>query len=248
MLQLHCDVEFELFDLFLQAAEADAVPHHINKNDGEGEEGEEKGGAHIGCHVKAALRFGAGVTDDDGVNGAKEANDHEGDGGAEAAKQGIDCAKACALVGVFDALAEHEVGDIDQFGDGGGGKAGVPRPPGVPGGTSPNGTEDDGDEEEHGTDFNRRDFEAVPFHILGGEIGNARASGNDETDQADPGGADVEIEDALDVSHDGFGGGEEEGEVGSDAEQDDRNDIENGERNWFGLHWTNSFLRFTISD
>ena len=147
------------------------MPHHIYENDGEGEEGEEKGGAHIGGHIEAALGFSACIPNDDGVNCAEEADDHEGDGRTEAAKQGVDCAEARALVGVFDALTEHEVGDVDQLGDGGGGEAGVPGPPGVPRGAGPDGTEDDSDEEEHGADFNSRDFEAVPFHVLGDEVG-----------------------------------------------------------------------------
>ena len=110
------------------------------------------------------------VADDDRVNGAEEADDHESDRCAETTEQGVDCTKAGALFGVFDALAEHEVGDVDEFGDGGCGETRIPGPPGIPGRAGPDGAKHDGDEEEDGADFHRGDFEAIPFHILGDEV------------------------------------------------------------------------------
>jgi hypothetical protein len=171
--------------------------------------------------LEPALGFGALAADHDRVDGAEQADDHEGDGRAQSAQQGVDRAEAGALFGVVDALAQHEVGDVDQFGDGGGGQARIPGPPGVPGGARPNGAEHDGQEEEHGADFHGCDFEAVPFHILGDEVDDACHGGQDESQQAHPGRADVEIEHALDVAHHGFGGGEDEREVGGDAQDDD---------------------------
>jgi hypothetical protein len=57
-LRLHADFQFELFDLILQAAEPDAIPEQVDEDDGECEEREEKGDAHIGGHAETALRFG----------------------------------------------------------------------------------------------------------------------------------------------------------------------------------------------
>ena len=120
-LQLHGDFKFELLDIVLQVAEADAVPDHVDEDDGEGEQGEEEGDFHVAGHAESALRFGGLAADDHRVNGAEEADDHECDGRTDAAQQCVDCAKARAFLGVFQTSPQHKVGDVDQFGDGGGG-------------------------------------------------------------------------------------------------------------------------------
>ena len=148
------------------------MPDQVNEDDGEGEEGEEEGDAHVGGHAQLFL-ICICRADDNGVNGAEQADDHEGDRCADAAQQGVDCAKARALFRVINSLAEHEVGDVDQLGDGGGGETWIPCPPGVPGGARPDGAKHDGDEEEHGAHFHCGDFKAVPFHIFGDEIDDA---------------------------------------------------------------------------
>jgi hypothetical protein len=58
----------------------------------------------------------------------------------------------------------------------------------------------------------------------------------------------VEVKHALDVAHYGFGGGEDQGEISGDTDCDDRENIENGECNRFGLHWIKLLCGFTIAD
>ena len=72
---------------------------------------------HIGGHAEAALGFWIPAADDHRMNGAEQADGEEGDRGAQPADQCVDRAKACAAVRVIDALAQHEVGDVDQLSD-----------------------------------------------------------------------------------------------------------------------------------
>jgi len=205
-----------LFDLFFQVAEANTAPDQVNENNGKSEEGEEECDFHVAGHAYFFL-IGIRRADDDWVDGAKQADDHEGDRRADAAQQGVDCAKPRAFFGIVNALAQHKVGDIDQLGDGCGGQARVPGPPGVPGGTRPNGTQHNCQEEEDRADFHSGYFKTIPSYILGDEIHDAGKGGDDKPKQSDPGCADVKIKHALDLSHHQFGGGKEERQVGGYA-------------------------------
>ena len=49
------DLEFHLFHLFGQAAQADAMPKQGSKNYREGQQAEEEGLQHPGGHVEATL-------------------------------------------------------------------------------------------------------------------------------------------------------------------------------------------------
>jgi hypothetical protein len=91
-LHLEGNFEFELFDLFLQVAQADAVPEQINEDNGECKKGEEERHTHVGCHGKTAFCLGVRPADDDRVNRAKQANGEKRDGCAEP-RQGVDRAK-----------------------------------------------------------------------------------------------------------------------------------------------------------
>ena len=119
-----------------------------------------------GRHVETALRCCIGTADDNRMNGAEQADGKECDRCADAADERIDGAKAGALFRIVNALTQHEVGDIDQFGDRGCGETRIPRPPGVPGRTRPDRTKHNRDQEEDQADFNRRDLKAIPLQIL----------------------------------------------------------------------------------
>ena len=115
--------------------------------------------------LKPPSASGLDAADHHRVNGAEQADGEERDRRAEAANQRIHRAKRRAGPGL-NSLAEHEVGDIDQLGDRGSGKARVPRPPGVPGRARPDGAEHNGDQEEYQAHFNRGDLEDGPISGL----------------------------------------------------------------------------------
>ena len=114
-------------------------------------------------HRKCALRIWIAAADHDRMNGAEQADGEEGDRCAKPADQCINCAEACAAVRIFDALAQHEVSDINQFRNGGSGQARIPSPPGIPNWPRPDRAKHNRDEEEYRADLNCGDFGNVPF-------------------------------------------------------------------------------------
>ena len=79
---------------------------------------------------------------------------------------------------------EHEVSDINQFGDGGSRQTRIPSPPGIPNWPRPDRAEYDRDEEEHCANLDRGDFGNVPFNILLDEIGDAQSRREEKAQQA----------------------------------------------------------------
>ena len=177
--------------------------------------------------LKLPSASGLDAADDDRMDGAEQADGEEGDRCAEAAHQSIDCAKAGAAVGVVNSLAEHEVGDVDQLGDRGGGETWIPRPPGIPGGACPDGAKHNRDQEEHQAHFDRRDLKAVPFQVFCDQIDHAEYRCKDEAEQGRPGGANVEVKHALHISHHQFGRCKDKGKIGCNAKHEDGNNIKN---------------------
>src|SRR5690242_9530295 len=97
------------------------------------------------------------------MDGPEKADGEEGDGGADRTDDGVDRPEACPPGRVFDALAQHEVGDVDQLRDCCGCQARVPRPPRVPDGPGPDGAQHNRNEEEYQADLDGCYFDDIPL-------------------------------------------------------------------------------------
>ncbi len=175
------EIEFHLFDLRRQLAHPNAIPEQVNEDDREGEQSKEERNFHTRRHRKGALCIWIAASDNHRMNGAEQTDREEGDRRAEPADQCIYCAEAGAAVRIFNAFAQHKVGNVNQFRNGGSGQARIPRPPGIPNWPRPDRAEDDRDEEEHCADLNCGDFGDIPFQILLDKIGNAQSRREEKT-------------------------------------------------------------------